>query len=208
MNKLSPSQIFIVLTVLLSVVLIGILAFANRGSLSAFERSLTEMAQKAGIQDSEKFISDYNNGDLRAEVDNLANQGRERGVNATPTVFINNVQTNSIQDYESFNSVVESAVKATQNNEPVIIEIYEDHQCPFCSQFFPIAYQIEAEYKDKVKVEHIPFPLDSIHPLARRYAYAAHAARQQGKYMEMSREIYEREHDVEEQYKVLEEIEL
>jgi protein-disulfide isomerase len=72
-------------------------------------------------------------------------------------------------------------------NAPLVLVEYTDYQCPFCQQFHNSAYpQIKTNYIDSGKVRFVSrdFPLD-FHENARRGAYAARCAAEQGKYWEL-----------------------
>jgi len=75
-----------------------------------------------------------------------------------------------------------------RRDAPVTIVEYSDYQCPFCRQFsantLPV---IRREYVDTGKVQYVfrDFPIDQIHPQARKAAEAARCAGDQGKYWEM-----------------------
>ena len=62
----------------------------------------------------------------------------------------------------------------------VVMVEYSDFQCPFCERFHPTAQQLVDEYGDKVAWVYRHFPLDSIHPNARKMAQAAECAFDQG----------------------------
>jgi protein-disulfide isomerase len=72
----------------------------------------------------------------------------------------------------------------------VTIVKFEDFECPFCKQAQPTFEQIEAKYQDRIKVVHRDFPLDSIHPQARRAAEAARCANEQGKFWSYHDKLY------------------
>lgn len=70
---------------------------------------------------------------------------------------------------------------------PLVLVEYTDYQCPFCQQFHNSAYpQIKTNYIDSGKVRFVSrdFPLD-FHENARRSAYAARCAAEQGKFWEL-----------------------
>jgi protein-disulfide isomerase len=77
-----------------------------------------------------------------------------------------------------------------EEKAPVTIVKFEDFQCPFCKQAQATFAEIEARYHDKVKVVHRDFPLDKIHPLARRAAEAARCANEQGKFWNYHDKLY------------------
>jgi protein-disulfide isomerase len=89
-----------------------------------------------------------------------------------------------------------AVVKVTLGNQPslgradapVTIVEFSDYQCPFCQRFVNATFpEIKRDYIDTGKVRYVfrDFPLDPIHPQARKAAEAAHCAGEQGKYWEM-----------------------
>jgi protein-disulfide isomerase len=77
---------------------------------------------------------------------------------------------------------------------PVTIVEFSDYQCPFCQRFFATTFPaIKKDYVDIGKVRYVfrDFPLDQIHPLARKAAEAAHCAGEQGKYWPMHDVLYQ-----------------
>ena len=72
----------------------------------------------------------------------------------------------------------------------VTIVKFEDFQCPFCKQAQATFAALEARYDNKVKVVHRDFPIDSIHPLARRAAEGARCANEQGQFWKYHDKLY------------------
>jgi protein-disulfide isomerase len=71
---------------------------------------------------------------------------------------------------------------------PLTLIEFSDYQCPFCRRYFQTTLPaLKTEYIDTGKVRYVfrDFPLDRIHPQARKAAEAAHCAGDQGKYWEM-----------------------
>ena len=71
---------------------------------------------------------------------------------------------------------------------PVTLVEFSDYQCPFCQRFFSTTLSaIKKHYVDTGKVRYVfrDFPLDQMHPQARKAAEAAHCAGELGKYWEM-----------------------
>lgn len=58
------------------------------------------------------------------------------------------------------------------SNAPVKVIEYSDPECPFCKRFHSTMQQIASEYKGKVAWVHRFFPLDSLHPKARKESEA------------------------------------
>jgi protein-disulfide isomerase len=69
-------------------------------------------------------------------------------------------------------------------NAPVTIVEFSDFECPFCKRSHPTLTQLLKDYAGKVKLAYRDFPLESIHPQARRSAEAARCAQDQGKFWE------------------------
>jgi protein-disulfide isomerase len=71
---------------------------------------------------------------------------------------------------------------------PLTLVEFSDYQCPYCRQFFEAVLPVlKAEYIESGRMRYVfrDFPLDRIHPQARKAAEAAHCAGEQGKYWEM-----------------------
>lgn len=75
-----------------------------------------------------------------------------------------------------------------RSDAPVTLVEFSDYQCPFCRRFFETTLSaIKKHYVDTGKVRYVfrDFPLDQIHPQARKAAEAAHCAGEAGKYWPM-----------------------
>jgi protein-disulfide isomerase len=71
---------------------------------------------------------------------------------------------------------------------PLTLIEFSDYQCPYCRRFFEAVLPLlKAEYIETGKLRYIfrDFPLDRIHPQARKIAEAAHCAGEQGQYWPM-----------------------
>jgi protein-disulfide isomerase len=80
---------------------------------------------------------------------------------------------------------------------PVTLVEFSDYQCPFCGRFFKNTFaELKTEYIDTGKLRYVfrDFPLDKIHPQARKAAEAAHCAGEQGKYWEMHDTLFNNQH--------------
>jgi protein-disulfide isomerase len=76
------------------------------------------------------------------------------------------------------------------DSAPVTIVKFEDFQCPFCRQVQSTFTQLESRYGDKIKVVHRDFPIDQLHPQARRAAEGARCANEQGKFWAYHDKLY------------------
>lgn len=78
---------------------------------------------------------------------------------------------------------------------PVIIVDFSDYECPFCYKFYTEMYpKFKEDYIDTGKVLYISkdFPLN-IHPKAQYAHYAAQCAREQDKFWEMHKLLFEKQ---------------
>ncbi len=66
-------------------------------------------------------------------------------------------------------------VKGNRNAEVIVIE-YSDTECPFCKKYHEVMNKIMEEYSDKVAWVYRHFPLDQLHPKARKEAIAVECA--------------------------------
>src|SRR3972149_3885781 len=81
-----------------------------------------------------------------------------------------------------------------KKDAPVTMIEFSDYQCPFCRRFFETTLPtLKAEYVETGKVRYVfrDFPLDQIHPHARKAAEAAHCAGDQGKYWEIHARLFQ-----------------
>jgi protein-disulfide isomerase len=76
------------------------------------------------------------------------------------------------------------------DNAPVTIIEFSDFHCPYCKQVQPTLSRILSEYGDRVRLAYRDFPLDQLHPNARKAAEAARCANDQGKFWEFHDKLY------------------
>lgn len=84
----------------------------------------------------------------------------------------------------------EGAVFKGRADAPVTIVEFSDFHCPFCSKAQATLAQVLARYGDKVKLIYRHFPIDQLHPQARRAAEAAVCASDQGKFWDYHDLLY------------------
>jgi protein-disulfide isomerase len=65
---------------------------------------------------------------------------------------------------------------------PVTIVEFSDFHCPFCQRVLPPLTQLESQYGDKVKLVFRDYPIENLHPAARKAHEAARCANAQGKF--------------------------
>ena len=77
---------------------------------------------------------------------------------------------------------------------PVTVVEFSDYECPFCQRFFATALPaLKKDYVETGNVRYVfrDYPLDQIHPHARKAAEAAHCAGDQGKFWEMHDRLFQ-----------------
>jgi|CXWL01.1.fsa_nt_gi protein-disulfide isomerase len=89
-----------------------------------------------------------------------------------------------IEPYRAAVSAVGGPTKGGAKAAVTIVE-FSDFQCPVCAVVQPTLKAIADRYGDKVQIAFRQFPLDSIHPAARKAAEASLCAHEQGKFWEL-----------------------
>jgi diadenylate cyclase len=79
---------------------------------------------------------------------------------------------------------------------PVTLVKYGDYECPYCGQLHPVLEELLERAGGRVRFVFRHFPLDSVHPRARRAALAAEAAASQGRFWEMHDLLYENQDEL------------
>ena len=79
---------------------------------------------------------------------------------------------------------------------PVTLVKYGDYECPYCGEAHPVLKELQERVGEQVSFVFRHFPLDSVHPRARRAAQAAEAAASQGRFWEMHDLLYERQYEL------------
>jgi protein-disulfide isomerase len=73
---------------------------------------------------------------------------------------------------------------------PVTIVEFSDFHCPFCQRAEDTIAQILARYGDRVRLAWRDYPIDSLHPQARKAHEAARCATEQGKFWPYHKALY------------------
>lgn len=85
----------------------------------------------------------------------------------------------------------EGAPSRGPKGAPVTIVEFSDFHCPFCRRVQPTLEQVLAKYPSEVQLVYKHFPLDSLHPQARRAAEASWCAQQQDKFWPYHDRLYQ-----------------
>ncbi len=78
-------------------------------------------------------------------------------------------------------AVDEALVKGAAS-APVTIVEFTDYHCPFCKRAQATLTGLQSRYGDRIRLAHKDFPIDQLHPSARRAHEAARCAHDQGKF--------------------------
>jgi protein-disulfide isomerase len=79
--------------------------------------------------------------------------------------------------------VAGAPVRGTPDASITVVE-FSDFECPFCKRANGTMASLLEKYSGKIKLVYRDFPLENIHPLARKAAEAARCARDGGKFWE------------------------
>jgi len=74
---------------------------------------------------------------------------------------------------------------------PVVIIEFSDFQCPFCRRAYGTIQSLLDKYGSKLAHGYRDFPLDELHPQARKAAEAARCAAEQGKFWQYRQLLFE-----------------
>jgi protein-disulfide isomerase len=88
--------------------------------------------------------------------------------------------------------ISDAAIRGDRNAKVAMIE-FSDFQCPFCSKFVTTTWvELQKNYIDngKVLLAFRNFPLETLHPFARKAAETAECAHRQSKFWEMHDQLF------------------
>lgn len=189
-NKI-PNSVVLIFGVIVAIGLLVAFASSLSGEKESWQVSY---ARELGL-DIEQFQADLESEEVRARVEADVAEAENRGLNATPTVFVSGEQINFVADfYTELKAAIDEAIP--NQSEPVLVEEFADFQCPACGTFYTTANQIKEEYGDKIIFEYRHFPLTSIHVHAYDAALAAEAAREQDAFQGMHDLLFENQDNI------------
>ncbi len=87
--------------------------YENQGQIAYNQSTLTNLAASIGL-DREAFANCLSSRTHQADVENARRAAVNRGVNSTPTFFINNQRLEGNQPYQIFQRVIEQELAAAQ----------------------------------------------------------------------------------------------
>lgn len=76
--------------------------------------------------------------------------------------------------------------------EPALTIVeFADFECPFSREEFSVVREMAQKYKDRVRFIYRDYPLEDVHPHARRASIAGECAAMQGKFWQVHDKIYQ-----------------
>jgi len=108
------------------------------------------------------------------------------------TIILSSKQNSQIQTIQVDFAVdidTSSAPFLGKAEAPVVITVFSDFQCPYCSKISAFLEPILQQNPDNVKIAFKHFPLPS-HNMAKQAAWASMAAHQQGKFWEYHDQLF------------------
>lgn len=84
--------------------------------------------------------------------------------------------------------LADTATRGSASASAYLVE-FSDFQCPACKSFYPIVEEIIEKNKDDLLFAYRHYPLPQ-HPFAQKASLAAEAAKKQGKFWEMHKELF------------------
>lgn len=144
------------------------------------------IATEIGL-DIEKFNTDRASDTVINRVKEMGQEGRKIGLTSTPAVFLNGTQIEAYTmgsggnlDYTPLFSAIEETLN-TSTDKVQLVE-YFDYQCSYCAHLAPQIQIASETYQDRLEVIYMQYPILGDNSMV--LAYAAEAAREQGKFIE------------------------
>jgi len=109
--------------------------------------------------------------------------------NNQPTVVNTNGGANNAPAASIRGIQKDEAVRGDEKASIVMIE-YSDFQCPYCTRAHETFQKVMEEYGDKIAWVYRHFPLDSLHPFARKTAEGSECANDQDKFWEFTDAVF------------------
>ncbi len=131
----------------------------------------------------------------------MASQGKKESNNTDKIAQVKNVPTKQVNPGEKIDVKVDGAdhFRGNKNAKITIVE-FSDIQCPYCSRFHESMKQVMAAYPNDVKWVFKHFPLESMHPYAKKAALATECAGDQDKFWELTDKYYENQGSMSDEY--------
>jgi len=197
--KITFSQVAIIGTIVIGFGVLLLLIASKNSNVEAKYREVVNVFDIArGLEmDIEKFKNDIDSETVHNRVSSMAADATERlgGAASTPAVFVNGAAYN-LREFEQIKADLEVLKSEAALDEsitfPVNMEVFIDYNCAFCYEFEQVVEQLRLEVPDyaNIEIKQLPF----LRASSTTYAYAAEAAKEQGKFDEFNKEIFNQVH--------------
>jgi protein-disulfide isomerase len=119
----------------------------------------------------------------------IQNYLMQQGQNAAFTNLIAKLRKDygykSMLELERANVAIQGHPSKGPATAPVTLVEFSDFECPYCGGLFPTLKQVEAKYKDQVRIVYRQFPLSNLHPHAQKAAEASLCANEQNQFWQL-----------------------
>ncbi len=135
-------------------------------------------AQKAHVKGDEATVRAQIEAELKSQKLAARRQVFLRSLRSETRVIVN------LQAPPIFRADVstDGAPSKGSGTAPVTIVEFQDFHCPFCERVQPTLAQLVGRYGERIKLVYRDFPIDQLHPQARKAHEAARCAGGQGKF--------------------------
>jgi protein-disulfide isomerase len=197
--KISFSQLAIIGTLVIGFAGLMLLVLSKDSNIESKYREVVnvfDIAKELQL-DEQKFKQDIDSETIHNRVADMEEDvtNRLNGAASTPAVFVNGAAYN-LREFEAIKDDLELVKTESETNPevkfPVDMEVFIDYNCTHCATFELVVEQMQAELSEyaTVSVKHLPFLKAS----SDTYAYAAEAAREQGKFNEFNSALFKKIH--------------
>ncbi|MBL8238947.1 MAG: thioredoxin domain-containing protein [Bryobacterales bacterium] len=183
--------------------------FANQAAIK--RPNLLEHAALMGL-DVPRFIKDMDSDAAKQAINAEKAEGAKRGVNGTPTFFVNGKSYSGAKTYEQLRELIggeqrravalaeisDAAMSKGPDTASVTLEFYADLQSPVSRPALSIIDQVMRQHPGAVRVQFRNFPL-AFHPQAALAHEAAMTAARHGRFWEFAAFILEHQDSLREQ---------
>ena len=170
-------------------------AEAAKRNISVQDLLEIEVESKAAAATDERVVEFYNanksrvEGSLGDNVRSIRAYLRDQDRQAALDAFVDSLKRkyNAVSYVEPSRMEIPTHGRPSKGpaDAPVTIVEFSDFECPYCRALLPTLQKIAADYRDKVRIVYLQFPLADIHPNALKAAEASLCAQDQDKFWSM-----------------------
>lgn len=184
------------------------LLFANQSALQRDQ--LSAYAQQLGL-DMPRFLADLDSERLKKTIDAEKAEGAKRGVQGTPTFFVNGKSYSGTKTFEQLKQIVQSEQRRSWSvseltddllskgptGAPVTLEFFADLESPVTRPASIVLEELMSRYPSAIRLQFRNFPL-SFHPQAGLAHEAAMDAAREGHFWEFASFILDHQDSINE----------